>query len=148
MFFPDFHPESKVWIYTSNRFLTDDDVQIVESAMQEFIPQWAAHGNKLFGGHTIHKNRFVILAVDESNASASGCSIDSSVRFMKNLGAQLDVDFFQRMNLILEEQDTLKSVHVSDVKQFPEAFVYNPMVTKLSELNENWRIPVLESPFA
>ena len=59
----------------------------------------------------LYKNRFLILAVDESQASASGCSIDSSVKFVKAMESELGTDFFNRMNLvILNAKEELESV--------------------------------------
>lgn len=146
--FPEFSPNSKVWIYASDRELEAADLQVVDEAMRLFIPQWAAHGNSLFGGYLVKHNRFLILVVDESQAQASGCSIDTSVRFIKDLGAKLKVDFFNRMNMIIEDQEEFKTVHVSDLKDYPEAYVFNPMITTLGELRDSWRVKVIDSPFA
>jgi len=147
MMFPELHPKSKVWVYTSNRLLNDEDKAVIAKAMGNFLPQWAAHGDSLFGDYSVLHDRFLILVVDESQASASGCSIDTSVRFIKDLGAQLNVDFFNRMNLVVDEADTLNLVHVSEVKNHPQAHVFNPMITNLTELRDQWRVPVSESPF-
>ena len=139
--------ESKVWIYTSDRFFTDKDREEIAGAMKQFLPQWAAHGNSLFGDYAIEHNRFLILAVDESQLGASGCSIDTSVRFIKDLGAYLKIDFFNRLNMVIENEGVLEMVHVSDVKNYPQAYVFNPMITRLDDLRENWKISVAESPF-
>ena len=115
--------------------------------MKQFLPQWAAHGNSLFGDYSIEHDKFLILAVDESQAGASGCSIDSSVRFIKDLGAYLKIDFFNRLNMVIEEGGELEIIHISDLKDHPNAFVFNPMITNLSDLRENWKVRVEESPF-
>lgn len=145
--FEHLSPESKIWIYTADRNFTPADKEVIEVAMSQFLPQWAAHGNALYGDYTIAYDRFLILAVDESQAGASGCSIDTSVRFIKNLGAQLGVDFFNRMNLVVENDGKLDSVHISDLNNYSEAFVFNPMITRLSELRASWKVKVSESPF-
>lgn len=146
--FPEFSPNSKVWIYTANRALSEADQAVIADAMKLFLPQWAAHGNSLYGGYTVENNRFLILVVDEVQALASGCSIDTSVRFIKDLGAKIGVDFFNRLNLIIEAEGELKTVHVSEVRNFPDAFVFNPMITNLQELRANWKVQVADSPFA
>ncbi len=145
--FESLSPESKVWIYTADRFFTEADKEEVAGAMKQFLPQWAAHGNSLFGDYSILYDRFLILAVDESQAGASGCSIDASVRFIKDLGAHLNIDFFNRLNMIIEKEGELDTVHISDLKEHSDAYVFNPMITKLSDLRENWKVKVLESPF-
>ena len=134
-------------IYTSDRFFTYKDKEEIAGAMKLFLPQWAAHGNSLFGDYSIEYDKFLILAVDETQAGASGCSIDTSVRFIKDLGAYLKIDFFNRMNMVIEENGALKTVHISDVKNHPTAHVFNPMITSLSDLRDNWKVQVNKSPF-
>ena len=95
--FDHLSPHSKVWIYTANREFSSEDEAIIADAMKRFLPQWAAHGNALFGDYSLEYQRFLILVVDESQAGASGCSIDTSVRFIKDLGTRLNIDFFNRL---------------------------------------------------
>lgn len=147
MIFPDFPENSKVWIYTANRELTENDKQIIEDEMSKFLPIWAAHGNSLFGAYTIEFDCFLILVVDENQASASGCSIDASVHFLKELGAKLQVDFFDRLNMVIDENGSLKRVHVANLKEHPDATVFNPMITNLRDLRSQWQVKVAESPF-
>lgn len=147
MFFPELSLDSKVWIYNANRDFDATEVNFIQDSLNVFIPQWAAHGAKLIGNATVYKSRFVILSVDESKVDASGCSIDTSVHFIKKLGSELGLDFFNRMNLIIEEDNEMKTVHISDLKYHMNSMVYNPMITSLKELNGNWLIPILESPF-
>lgn len=147
MMFENLPTESKVWIYTADREFTAEDQATIAEAMSRFLPQWAAHGNALFGDYAIERNRFLILAVDESKAGASGCSIDASVRFIKELGSHLKIDFFNRLNMVIEHEGALKTVHVSEVRQYPDAMVFNPMITQLSDLRSSWVVKVADSPF-
>lgn len=148
MFFEDLHNESKVWIYTSDRELTAVEVDLLQKEANTFVKDWAAHGAGLKARALVYKNRFLILAVDETNVHASGCSIDSSVKFIKTIGNQLNVNFFDRMNLMVDNgSDSLQSVHISDLKNHLNDKVFNPMITSLSELRNEWLIPVDQSPF-
>ena len=79
---------------------------------------------------------------------ASGCSIDSSVQIMKSIGKAIDVDFFNRMNVLIEKEQELKEVHFSELSQFGDWKVFNPMITKLDELQNAWPQLIAESPFA
>lgn len=139
--------DSKVWIYTADRNFTEEDKVIVADAMKQFLPQWAAHGDSLFGDYAIEHDRFLILVVDESQVGASGCSIDTSVRFIKDLGAHLNIDFFNRLNMIIEKDGNLETVHISDLKNHLDSNVFNPMITRLSDLRSNWKVRVEVSPF-
>ena len=148
MFFESFIPESKVWVYTADRILSDSEVTLLQSQANLFVKEWAAHGVGLKAAALVYKNRFLILAVDESEANASGCSIDSSVKFVKTAALELKTDFFNRMNLIIaDESGNLDSVHISELKNYMNHSVYNPMITTLEQLREEWLIPVSSSPF-
>lgn len=140
-------PNSRVWIYTANRALTNDEQVEIQLELKSFIEEWAAHGNALYGDACIMHNRFLVIAVDESKVPASGCSIDSSTRFVKALGEKFGIDFFDRMQLIVAKDNEMSSCHISDIRKFENHYVFNPMITTLHELNVNWLIPVKESPF-
>jgi hypothetical protein len=136
-----------VWVYTANRELSVSEQDAITAKLEPFISGWAAHGHGLLGKSIIIKNRFVILAVDESNATASGCSIDTSVRFIKELGQELNIDFFDRLKLYIEKDNRFNRVALSELHQYGDWDVYNPMISTLKELRENWKIPVNSSPF-
>lgn len=140
--FPEFSEKSKVWVYKANRRLTESDVQVISATLNEFIPQWAAHGTQLYGGWTLIENWFVVLVVDEEKFAASGCSIDSSVKVMKMIGTELKIDFFNRMKVLIEEDGELKEVHFADLNKYPNALLFNPITTDLKTLRERWKIPV------
>jgi len=145
--FQHLNENSRVWIYQSDRILKEAEILFLNSELKAFVAQWASHGNQLFGDHLVYQNRFIILCVDESQSNASGCSIDASVRFIKELGKELSIDFFNRMNVYLKKENEFKYIHISEIKGFSEWNVYNPMVVSLKELRDQWLIPVSNSPF-
>lgn len=148
MFFEKLNSNSKIWIYTANRELTASENEYLQTQSSLFVLDWAAHGIGLKAEALVYKNRFLILAVDEAQANASGCSIDSSVKFVKTMGSELNIDFFQRMNLIVTKNEIdLETVHISELKKFSDFSVYNPMITNLDQLRNEWLIPVSSSPF-
>jgi hypothetical protein len=79
---------------------------------------------------------------------ASGCSIDSSVQIMKRIGQEIKVDFFNRMKVLIENEQELKEIHFSELSEFENWNVFNPMITKLEELQNAWPQRIAESPFA
>ena len=141
-------PSSKVWVYKSDRELTSSEQEFIKKELDIFIPQWASHGNQLFGGAEVVENWFVVLAVDETQSMASGCSIDTSVQFMKAVGKELNVDFFNRMQVLIDSKGTKEQIHFSEIGNHAEAKVYNPLISNLEEFNNAWLIPVKESQFA
>jgi hypothetical protein len=147
MYFPEFNSISRVWVYTANRLLTSDEQKFIRDEMHLFLGSWAAHGSELKADGLLVHDHFIILAVDESKTGASGCSIDSSVKFIKAIGAELNIDFFDRLNLVVEKNGEFNYSHISELKKFEDWNVFNPMVTDLAGLRTNWKQQVTKSPF-
>ena len=147
-------PTSRVWVYSSNRPFSDADVPEIRAQLKEFAQQWVSHNRQLRADADVLHNRFVVLMVDESQADASGCSIDQSVAFLKSLQAEYGVDLFNRM--IFSYQDASGQVHSVDRDTFARLYateqisddtlVFDPLVgTKadmdqvfLKKLSQSW----------
>ncbi len=142
-------PNSRVWIYTCNRAMTQQETEYSHGQLTDFCHQWTAHNQALKASVEIRANQIVILTVDESLAGASGCSIDKSVRFLENLGQTLSVDFFERMRF--GWLDDTGQLQVADKLQFLElleqgtihadTLVADTLVQTKQKLDEQWLIP-------
>jgi hypothetical protein len=146
-------PYSRVWIFQTDRFLTDSECREIQLRLNEFIPNWASHGNGLNGGFKLEKNLFVIVGVDESQSMASGCSIDSLTRVIKELGSSLNVDFFNRLAIAYEnQQGKLEIVSMTAFKALIssnqvnyDTIVFNNLVASKEEFDQKWRTNVGQS---
>lgn len=147
MSFFDLAPEAKCWIYQSDRALNATEKEWLNEQLDRFVAEWAAHGSKLLAQGKIIGDYHVVLAVDESQAGASGCSIDASVRFIKSVAGELQVDFFNRMKLLVENDAQQQLVPFSEISNYPESTVYNNLVPTVGELETKWKVKVSESPF-
>lgn len=144
---------NRVWIYQADRFLTASEVQEVEVALRGFVSTWTAHGSALAGKASVKENLFLVLEVDEQQAGVTGCSIDKSVHFLKNLGQQLDVDFFDRMKISF--RDETGAVQLLSRSEFEaliqkgqvhaDTIVFNNLVQTSDELDSHWEIPFKDS---
>ena len=106
------HDQSRIWIYQSNQAFSEEDLPIVKAKLQNFARQWVSHSRALKASADIHYKRFIVLTVDETQAGASGCSIDSSVRFLQQLQTEYGVDLFDRMNFSFEKSGIfLRALH-------------------------------------
>lgn len=90
--------EARIWIYQSDRILNEQEIERISRKLEKWQDEWNTHGKPLYSEAWIEDNLFLILAVDESRQPASGCSIDSSVHFIRQLGERLSVNFFERLN--------------------------------------------------
>lgn len=150
---PRLAPHSRVWIFQSDRFFSDSEVEAIRKIMQDFVPQWASHGNDLYGDFTIEESLFLIVGVDESRSPVSGCSIDSLTRIVKETGVRLQADFFNRLAVsYLNAEGKIEIVDMNTFKQrisegviTSDTIVYNNLVANQGELNEKWKTPVKNS---
>jgi len=148
----DFSPESRVWVYIADRPLNDVEVQAAQEALSAFVRQWTAHNQALKAAAEVFQNQFVILMVDESQAGASGCSIDKSIHFLEALGHQLRVDFFERMRFAWVDGNTLQYGDREDLRHLAgnasadnKLLMVNTLVQTKKDLQENWLTPLPQS---
>ena len=83
--------QSRMWCFAASRAPGGSETAHLLDSMQAFVEEWTAHSRDLKAGMKWRDHRFLIIAVDESHASASGCSIDALTRQLQDLESRLDV---------------------------------------------------------
>ncbi len=143
---------SRVWIYQSDREFTAKEIELISLKAEVFINTWTRHGDDLKGSFTIKYNQFLVLAVDESFNNVSGCSIDSSVRFVQELEKELELDLMNKMNITFKNDEHINLVKLSDFQRFAkekkitsETIVFNNMVNTKQDFENNWEVPAKQS---
>ena len=147
-----FSPQSRVWVYQSDRKFTSTEENEILNKLSSFTNQWKAHGNELLAKAGIRYGYFIILTVDESQAGVTGCSIDSSVRLIKEIEQEYHVDLFNRFNMAYKVKNEVVVNSKEDfetlvnIKQItPDTIVFNNMVQNLAELESKWEVPFQNS---
>ncbi|KRO66933.1 MAG: ABC transporter ATPase [Cryomorphaceae bacterium BACL21 MAG-121220-bin10] len=150
--FSDLPDHSRVWIYQSSRKFSDEEVSVIQEQMDLFLAQWTAHGSDLEAGLEVRYNRFIIIGLNQDNASASGCSIDASVRFIQQLQTQFDVDLLDKMNVTFYSGDFIAHKSLLDFRKMAknrsvsrDTIVFNNLVTTKEDYLEHWEVPAHES---
>lgn len=133
----DFSPNSRVWVYQSNRLLTADEQIQMQEALNAFVAQWAAHGTALKASAEILYDSLIVIAVDESQEPASGCSIDSSVHFVKSLGQKYDFDAFNRNTVAYLKGDQIAFTTLQNLGKAKGAKVFNLSVSNIEQFNNH-----------
>ena len=148
----DFAPTSRVWIYQSNRLFSLSEALEIETIIDNFIEKWNSHGESVKGFGTLLFGQFILLMADESATSVGGCSTDSSVRIIKEIEKQFNVQLFDRTTLAFLVKDKIELLPLSQLKyafenNFIDAdtFYFNNVVLTKKELESNWIIPIKDS---
>ena len=140
---------SRIWIYQANRKFNSSESEIISKALTAFTESWLVHGSPMRASFDIRFNQFVILAADEAANAASGCSIDDSVRTFKKLGADLNIDFFDRTRIAFrKDNDEVEVIASADLKSSlkngvwnGETLVFNNLINAKADLATGWLIP-------
>ncbi|MDO7743452.1 MAG: ABC transporter ATPase, partial [Pedobacter sp.] len=109
-----FSPQSKVWIYQSDREFSNEEQQAIQLQLNDFTAQWKAHGHQLQAKAEILYNYFIVFIVDEASAGTTGCSIDASVRVIKGIEQEYSVDLFNRFNMAYKVDDKVVVLNKED----------------------------------
>ena len=150
--FNELPDSARIWIYQCSRSFSEKELEEVTIGLSSFLKEWTAHGSDLKAGFEIKYNRFIIIALDQSQASASGCSIDASVHYIQNLEKQFKVDLLDKMNVSYKQGEYIAYKTLIDFKKMAKqravsknTVVFNNLVATKQEYLENWEVPASES---
>jgi len=143
-------PESRVWVYQGSRPFTAEEQKQLAPIIDRFAEGWVSHNRQLKAKGYILLDQFIVLMVDESQAGASGCSIDKSVHFVQAIEREFQINLFDRMTFTVWQDDQVKTFPRAAFKAAytegqinDQTFVFNPLVNTKMEL-ENRFICTLE----
>ena len=143
---------AKVWIYQADREFSYDELDEIRPMIFDFLDQLTSHQNMLMTYGNVFHRRFLAMFVDESLAGASGCSIDASVRFVKQLESHFGVSLMGRDTvayMIDEEISTLPlnelGSAVIDGRLQADTFVFDNLVKNKDAFLKEWCKPMNES---
>jgi hypothetical protein len=133
--------DSRVWVFGADNDLGDGATDLLLREVDRFLADWHAHGAPLTSARDWRYNRFLTIAVDQSTAGASGCSIDGLFRSLKvlqpRLGASLVTSgliFYRDKKGRIQSVDREAFAALGD-EITPQTRVFDPTVTTLGE----WR---------
>ncbi len=143
---------SRVWVYQAERILTEKEIEIVKQRLTRFCEGWNTHGNGMPSSFDIFDQQILILAVDESGLGASGCSIDSSVKVLRELESMLGVNLTDQGKVsVRNSSGDLKVFAALGLKSKVQAGeltleqeVINPLIRTKADLHQLWQ-PVRNS---
>jgi hypothetical protein len=144
--------EARVWIYPSNRPFSESEIPLLKYLVEKFLTQWTAHNQALEASYDLPYNRFIILAVNQKNVQASGCSIDASVRFIQQLESQFGLVLLDKMNVTFKQGEFLAHKPLNEFVKMAKAksvsgatVVFNNLVDNVADYKQFWEVPAQDS---
>ena len=105
---------ARVWIYPSSRKFSPDELLVIRQKTKAFLEQWTAHGTQLQAGLDLPYDRFIVLGLNESIQSASGCSIDTSVHFIQSLEETFKITLLDKMNVTFRNKNAIDHISLKE----------------------------------
>ncbi|MBC3539587.1 hypothetical protein ACFSC6_18855 [Rufibacter sediminis] len=150
--FEQLPPYSRVWVYQMSRPLTEEEEGRMNQLLQDFVTEWSSHGRDLQASFSIKEHHFLFLATNEEVASASGCSIDKSVAFLRQLEQEFNVQLFDRTQLAFKTQAGVQTVPMTEMKAqvaagalSPDSLYFDTLIPTVGALQEQWPKPAKDT---
>ncbi len=145
--------DARVWIFSAERPLGDDERARLIADVDAFIDQWGAHTVPLTAGRELRYDQFLFVAVDQRAAGPSGCSVDALVRQMKGLERELGVELVNHAPVLYRRGQTIERVPRAAFAELAtagdvslETMVFNNTLTSLGDVRAGrWEVPAAES---
>lgn len=145
---------AKVWLYPCSENLRQDQRDAISKDIEAFVEEWLSHKRIVKGSGGIVSDRIIFLTADEEVVDVSGCSIDSSVRFIKSLEDRYQIQCFDRTQMIYQSNGQVNSLHFRNIASVVESgdlneddLVFNIQANTVAQLQQAW-IPFSQSPYA
>ncbi|MEN8145928.1 MAG: hypothetical protein ABFS14_13400 [Gemmatimonadota bacterium] len=126
-----------------------DEIKVLETGLAAFLDGWAAHGEALAAGFCVLEGRFLLIAVDEAAAGASGCSIDALTGELRRLQDMLETDLLSGNTVwyrsehgqvvSCDRQGFRDRSAAGDVSS--STIVFDHTLTRLKDYPVRWEVP-------
>lgn len=144
--------DSRIWIFQSNRIFSKLEFEFLDKSISLFLNSWTAHGSKLNASFKVEYNTFIIIALDEKNSNATGCSIDKLVNFIKYIENEFSVRLLDRLDISYMIKDEIIIDRLHDFKNKiltkkidMNTIVFNNLIKMKNDLADKWKIPLSNS---
>ena len=128
---------SRIWIYAAEQKLTNEQEAYILKEISDHLQSWNAHKVPLTAGVTILENHFIVVALDESENGASGCSIDTLQNKIQELEKELSISLLNRLNIFCKIEDEILCIPSFKLESIAKAntLFYDLTIQKKSELH-------------
>jgi len=141
-------PRARVWIYQASRPLTESELMEVLPRLAAFAEEWTSHGQQLAASAQFLHRQFLVIGLDEVVAGASGCSIDASVRFVRELEQRLGIELLEKSRMAFLTDGQLQLLNRRELREAVAAGqitadtpYFNNTLTTKGELTASWPAP-------
>jgi hypothetical protein len=143
---------SKVWVFQAEREFTKQEEQLLSDKLNSFVDNWLSHGSLVKGHFKLLHNRFIVFFADEQGEAICGRAVDASVRFIKEMEAQLGIAMLNRSLVAYLDNGKVISCTLNDLSALLEegkinqdTSMFNNLVASKEDFEKNWVTPLSAS---
>ena len=92
--------DQRTWVFVANRTLNEQEVLRINDELNAFVSNWKTHGTPIDATGFCFEHAAIVISANEAEVKASGCSIDKITHLVRSLGSSLEIDFFNRFNVL------------------------------------------------
>ena len=126
--------DQRTWVFVANRIMTEQEVDAIQEALESFVSSWKTHGTPIQANGFCFQRASIVIAANEKEVKASGCSIDKIMHTIRAIGEDVGIDFFDRFNVLCKNDNgdwILDRYHLGNASTS-----INSMIVSLMEFNK------------
>ncbi|MGP8214313.1 MAG: hypothetical protein ACLQQ4_01985 [Bacteroidia bacterium] len=142
-------PNSKVWVFQAEREFSAPGLNILNERLTAFVNNWLSHGSLLNAHFKVLHNRFILFFADAQGEAMCGRAVDSSVRFVKELEAELGISMLNRNLVAYMKDGKVFSCTLNELARLseegkigPDTIMFNNLVATKADFEKNWMLPL------
>lgn len=149
----EFPVDSYLRVFHAPRVLTAEEKAFVEKELDQFVSTWKAEMKPVTGAWEIVHDQFVVIAADETVVPLSGCAKDAMTRMLRDISAQLGIDFVHGPPICFRDGDRIRAVGRDEFGELvekgevtAETKVFDNTIVAVGPYREGrWEVPARES---
>jgi len=145
--------DSRVWVFTAEQPFSEMNYRSLLPLLETFLEDWTSHRRDLNAGYSIRHARFIVIGIDESVTTPSGCSIDALFNALRTIGTAIgnplvdtpDITWREGTDVMGADRNAFER-RVSDGEIGLDTIVFDKTVSSVGELrNGGWEKPARAS---
>ncbi|HUH73806.1 MAG TPA: hypothetical protein VLZ75_05305 [Chitinophagales bacterium] len=153
--FEEMPDHAKVWLYPSVDYFEDGIKSDIENEIKTFVTEWLSHQREVKGSSKIFADGIICLAADQTDFEVSGCSIDSSYRFIRDLEEKYKLLLFERDLIFFKNAyGGVILIKICDIDMSinngvltEDTPIFNLQAQNVGQLKDPW-IPIKDTPYS
>ena len=150
--FNDIPKWCKLWIFPSSRKFYPQEISELQESIEKFLNEWTLNGTPIINSYQVKYDRFIIIAVDNSEISLSVESIDTLTNFIIELQKKYDLMLLDKINVCYKQGEFVQYKDLKEFKKLIKArgvsqktIVFDNMISTVEELEFDWEINIMDS---